>query len=61
MKAAPISGDARIHVDTNRVLYVVVVIDRDGTKHVTFSTNSAGAGHLQTVPLEKWNAKTRAL
>jgi hypothetical protein len=61
MKTPPIPGDARIHVSTGRVLYVVAVNDHEGSKHVTFSTSSGGCGVRQTVEIEKWNAKTRGL
>lgn len=61
----PQRGEARIHIQTGRTLYVVRVDEHEGAKHVTFSTRPPDAegrcgGVLQTVELEKWNAKTKA-
>ena len=59
----PERGDARIHVATGKMLYVRSITGSADERVVTFSLERPGDGrcaHLQTVPLEKWNAKTRA-
>lgn len=62
--AAPQPGDHRVHILTGAHLYVVHVAEHEGATHVTFSQNRPGPGRcngpLQTVPLDKWLAKTRA-
>lgn len=62
----PRRGDHRIHVETGRSLWVVRIDDDPQTKErlLTFARQAPDrdghfCGVLQTVPLEKWRAKTR--